>query len=292
MTIERYFTIDGEIVHFEAGQTILQAALAAGVFIPHLCFHPDFGPHASCKLCTVTVDGRNSSACAMPAMPGQEVHSDTPELNARRRVLLQMLFVEGNHFCPGCAKSGNCKLQALGYELEMFNAHYAHYYPSRGVDATHPDVILERNRCIMCELCVRASRDVDGKNVFGLAGRGRASHLVINSPSGKLGDTGLMLSDKAAHVCPVGAIMPKRTGYSVPIGERLFDHESLGQKVKKHTEWRSSSAERDSAPKELCSSSAERDSAAKELCSSGAERDGSTKELVNGSGAAGSVKEG
>ena len=101
-----------------------------------------------------------------------------------------------------------------------------------------------------------------------------------------------MLSDKAAHVCPVGAIMPKRTGYSVPIGERLFDHESLGQKVKKHTEWRSSSAERDSAPKELCSSSAERDSAAKELCSSGAERDGSTKELVNGSGAAGSVKEG
>jgi hypothetical protein len=81
--------------------------------------------------------------------------------------------------------------------------------------------------------------------------------------------------------------MPKRTGYSVPIGERLFDHESLGQKVKKHTEWRSSSA-----AKELCSSSAERDSAAKELCSSSAERDGATKELVNGSGAAGSVKEG
>ena len=132
MTIERYFTIDGEIVHFEAGQTILQAALAAGVFIPHLCFHPDFGPHASCKLCTVTVDGRNASACATPAMPGHEVHSDTPELNARRRVLLQMLFVEGNHFCPGCAKSGNCKLQALGYELEMFNAHFTHFYPDRG----------------------------------------------------------------------------------------------------------------------------------------------------------------
>ncbi len=264
MTIEHYFTIDGEIVYFEGGQTILQAALAAGVFIPHLCFHPDFGPHASCKLCTVIVDGRNASACATPAMPGHEIQSDTPELNARRRVLLQMLFVEGNHFCPGCAKSGNCKLQALGYELEMFNAHFTHFYPDRGLDASHPDILLDRNRCIMCETCVRASRDVDGKSVFALAGRGRASHLVINSPSGKLGDTGLALSDKAAHVCPVGAIMPKRAGYSVPIGERLYDHESLGQKVKKHTAWPSSGAQGDSA----------------------------TKELVNGSVAVNSVKEG
>jgi [NiFe] hydrogenase diaphorase moiety small subunit len=278
MTIERSFTIDGEFVHFEAGQTILQAALAAGVFIPHLCFHPEFGPHASCKLCTVTVDGRNCSACAMPAMPGQEVHSDTPELNARRRVLLQMLFVEGNHFCPGCAKSGNCKLQALGYELEMFNAHFAHFYPTRGLDASHPDVLLDRNRCIMCETCVRVSRDVDGKNIFALAGRGRASHIVINSPTGKLGDSNLALTDKAAHVCPVGALMPKRVGYSVPIGERLFDHESLRQKVKKHSEWRSSSAKRDSADEDSRSSGAERDSA--------------TKELTNGSLAVNSVKEG
>lgn len=235
MTIERSITIDGEIVYFEEGQTILQAALAAGVFIPHLCFHPDFGPHASCKLCTVTVDGRNGSACAIPAMPGHEVLSDTPELNARRRILLQMLFVDGNHFCPGCAKSGNCKLQSLGYELEMFNAHYAHFYPSRDLDASHPDVVLDRNRCIMCELCVRASRDVDGKNVFALAGRGRDSHLVINSPSGKLGDTNLAQSDKAAQVCPVGALMLKRVGFSVPIGQRVFDLESLRQKVRKNT---------------------------------------------------------
>jgi [NiFe] hydrogenase diaphorase moiety small subunit len=233
MTIERSITIDGELVYFEEGQTILQAALAAGVFIPHLCFHPDFGPHASCKLCSVVVDGRNCSACATLAMPGHEVLSDTPELNARRRVLLQMLFVDGNHFCPGCAKSGNCKLQALGYELEMFNAHFAHFYPSRDLDASHPDVVLDRNRCIMCELCVRASRDVDGKNIFALAGRGRDSHLVVNSQSGKLGDTNLAAADKAAQVCPVGALMLKRTGFSVPIGQRLFDLESFRQKVRK-----------------------------------------------------------
>lgn len=238
MTIENRFTIDGEPVPFEPGQTILQAAQAAGVFIPHLCYHPDFGPHASCKLCTVIVNGRNGSACALPALPGQEVQSDTPELNARRRVLLQMLFVDGNHFCPGCEKSGNCKLQAMGYELEMLNAHFPHFFPDRGLDASHPDVLLERNRCIMCELCVRASRDVDGKNIFGLAGRGRDSHIVVNSPTGKLGDSDLSLADKACHVCPVGAILPKGVGFARPIGGRIFDHASIRQQIEAGTDLR------------------------------------------------------
>lgn len=227
MAIENSFLIDGERVHFEPGQSILEAALQAGVFIPHLCFHPDFAAHGSCKLCTVVVNGRSGSACTLPALPGQEVQSDTPELNARRRILLQMLFVEGNHFCPGCEKSGNCKLQAMAYELEMFNDHFAHFFPEREVDASHPDVLLDRNRCIQCELCVRASHEVDGKDVFGLAGRGPAAQVVVNAPSGRLGDTALTLDDKAAHVCPVGAILPKRVGFARPIGGRIFDHASI-----------------------------------------------------------------
>lgn len=237
MTIEKSLTIDGAVVPFELGQTILQAAQAAGVFIPHLCYHPSFAPHGSCKLCTVVVNGRVAAACTLPAMPGQEVYSDTPELNARRRIMLQMLFVEGNHFCPGCDKSGNCKLQALGYELEMFADHFAHYFPDRGLDASHPDILLERNRCIMCELCVRASHEVDGKDVFALVGRGRSSHIVPNAPSGKLGDTDLSVDDMAAHVCPVGAIMPKRVGFATPIGERLFDHQSIRRRVEAHQEF-------------------------------------------------------
>jgi [NiFe] hydrogenase diaphorase moiety small subunit len=227
------FFIDGQPVVFTEGQTILQAALAAGIFIPHLCHHPQFKPHGSCKLCTVTINGRNGSACTARALPGQEVESNTPELNGKRRVLLQMLFVEGNHFCPGCEKSGNCQLQALAYELEMVTPHFNHFYPERQVDASHPDMLIDRNRCIMCELCVRASRDVDGKSVFGLAGRGRESHLVINSPSGKLGDSGLAATDKAANVCPVGAILKKRVGYVVPIGERLYDRNPISAQVER-----------------------------------------------------------
>jgi len=210
-------------VPFRPGQTIFQAALAAGVYIPHLCAHPDFAPHGSCKLCTVLVNGRNASACALKAAPGQEVEVDTPELQAYRRTLVQMLFVEGNHFCPGCEKSGNCQLQALGYEFEMLTPHFVEFFPDRGVDASHPDVLLDFNRCIMCELCVRASRDLDGKSIFALAGRGLHSHLIVNSPSGKLGDTNFSIADKAAHVCPVGTILIKRVGFSQPIGERLYD---------------------------------------------------------------------
>ena len=225
--IAHQFTLDGQKIDFEPGQTILTAATAAGVYIPHLCAHPEFKPHGSCKLCTVTVNGRAGSACTIAALPGQDVQNNTPELNNTRRVLLQMLFVEGNHFCPGCEKSGNCTLQALAYDLEMLNSHFAHFFPDRAVDASHPEFFLDFNRCIMCELCVRASRDVDGKNVFALAGRGRSSHIVVNAPSGKLGDTNFAAEDKAAHVCPVGAILRKEVGFAVPIGQRLYDHEPI-----------------------------------------------------------------
>jgi len=223
--------IDDVPVPFKPDQTILQAALEAGVFIAHLCYHPEFGAHGSCRVCTVMVNGRNASACTMRAAPGQEIEVDTPDLHAYRRTLVQMLFVEGNHFCPSCEKSGNCQLQALGYEYEMMTPHFVEFYPTRPVDASHPDVLIEFNRCIQCELCVRASRDVDGKSIFALAGRGMASHLVVNSPTGRLGDTNFAATDRAAHVCPVGAILIKRVGFAVPIGERRYDLEPISEEA-------------------------------------------------------------
>jgi [NiFe] hydrogenase diaphorase moiety small subunit len=71
---------------------------------------------------------------------------------------------------------------------------------------------------------VRASREVDGKNVFGLSGRGIGTHLVVNSASGLLGDSDIAITDKAVQVCPTGAILIKHHGYAVPIGQRVFDH--------------------------------------------------------------------
>jgi [NiFe] hydrogenase diaphorase moiety small subunit len=164
---------------------------------------------------------------------GMEVENNTPELNDKRRTLLQMLFVEGNHFCPSCEKSGNCMLQGLAYELEMLTPHFPHFFQDRPVDASHPDVLLDFNRCILCELCVRASRDIDGKSVFALTGRGIGKHLVVSSESNKLGDTDFALTDKAAHVCPVGVILQKRKGFAVPIGKRLYDAKSMGEQVER-----------------------------------------------------------
>lgn len=217
------FTLDGRAIPFQPGQTILQAATAAGVFIPHLCYHPEFKPHGSCKLCTVKVNGRRTASCVMVAAPGMSVESETEEINGERRALTQMLFVEGNHYCPSCEKSGDCQLQATAYHLGMMSPHYDHFFPNRPVDASHPEVLLDFNRCILCSLCVRASRDVDGKNVFALSGRGIDTHLIVNAASGKLGDTDFTLDDKAAQVCPVGVILKKRQGFAVPIGERTYD---------------------------------------------------------------------
>ena len=225
------FMLDGKVIPFEEGQTIIQAATKAGIFIPHLCYHPDFKPHGSCKLCTVKVNGRQTASCTMRAMAGMVVESDTEEINAERRALTQMLFVEGNHFCPSCEQSGNCQLQATAYHLGMMSPHYDHFFPNRPVDASHPEVLLDFNRCILCSLCVRASRDVDGKNVFALSGRGIGTHLIVNAKSGQLGDTDFTLDDKAAQVCPLGVILKKRRGFAVPIGERKYDKAPIADTV-------------------------------------------------------------
>lgn len=227
--MSKTITIDGKTVPFEEGQTIMDAALAAGVYIPHLCHNPEFKPHGSCKLCVVSVNGRNMTSCTMPAGDGMVVENNTPALNDGRKALVQMLFVEGNHTCPACEKTGNCQLQAAAYYLDMMNPHYDHFYQPREVDASHPGVFLDLNRCILCELCVRASHDIDGKNVFGISGRGIGSRLVVNAASGRLGDTDFAVTDKAAQVCPTGSILIKRKGYSVPIGQRIFDHRKISE---------------------------------------------------------------
>jgi [NiFe] hydrogenase diaphorase moiety small subunit len=208
----------------------MQAATDAGIYIPHLCHHPEFTPHGSCKLCTVQVNGRICSACTFPAAEGLAVISNSKALNDDRQKITQMLFVEGNHFCPGCEKTGNCQLQAVAYYLKMLDNHFPHFYPKRGLDASHPDILIDHNRCIFCTLCVRASQQQDAKDVFAISGRGINKRLIINAESGLLKDSGITAADRAAHICPTGAILIKRTGYHIPIGERIYDHQHIDDK--------------------------------------------------------------
>jgi len=223
------FRVDGIEIEAAAGQTILQACDAAGVYIPRLCYHPDLDPAGHCRVCTCKIDGRRSSACTMPAAPGMVVESNTPELNGDRRILIEMLFVEGNHFCPSCEKSGDCELQALGYRLGMAAPTLPYQWPKRTLDATHPDIFIDRDRCVLCSRCIRASRTVDGKSVFGFEGRG--IHMRLNIDGKRLDETTLAAADKAVHVCPVGCIVIKRTGYLTPEGSRPFDRAPIGSDI-------------------------------------------------------------
>lgn len=224
---ESVFWLDEKAIPFRDGQTVMTAATAAGCYIPHLCHHPDLTPHGSCRLCIVQIDGRIRAACTTPAQANMKVTFDTALLNQQRRQIVELLFAEGNHLCPSCEVSGNCQLQALAYDLGMTHTEFAPLYPQREIDSSHPDIFVDQDRCIFCELCTRSARELDQKNIFGIGGRGGHTYLLAHSDSGKLGDTMLTKTDRAAHICPVGCLLPRQGNYQIPIGERLYDTQPI-----------------------------------------------------------------
>ena len=224
------FTIDGKQVQGKPGQTIMAAADAAGIYIPRLCSMTGLEAHGSCRICTVMANGRPQAGCTQPIAEGMVVENETEDIQKIRRDLVDMLFVEGNHYCMFCEKSGNCELQALAYRFGIAAPKYPYMFPKREVDASHPDIFIDRNRCILCGRCVRASRDLDGKNVFEFVGRGPEKRVAVNAEA-NLGDTDANVADKAMDACPVGALLKKRVGFAVPVGQRKYDHQPIGSDI-------------------------------------------------------------
>jgi [NiFe] hydrogenase diaphorase moiety small subunit len=223
-------TIDDREVEARAGLTILQAASEAGIYIPHLCYHKDLMPGGHCRVCTVKVNGKPINACTMVVGGGMVIENDTAEMTELRKCIIEMLFVEGNHICPGCEKSGNCELQALAYRFGMMSPRYTYLFPSKPVDGSHPHAYIDRNRCILCGRCVRSSREIDKKNVFGFEGRGIHTRLAVDSRH-SLSKTELAAADKAASYCPTGSLVVKRVGWKIPVGKRLYDKEPIGSDI-------------------------------------------------------------
>ena len=225
-------SIDGQQIEAEAGQSILAAAESAGIYIPRLCWMKELSPAGSCRVCTVRVNGRPQAACTQPVAANMVVENDTEELRTLRRNLIDMLFVEGNHFCMFCEKSGDCELQALAYRFGIAAPKYPYLFPKRELDASHPDIFIDRNRCVLCSRCVRASNELDGKGVFGFVGRGAQKKIAVNSEA-ELGDTDADAEDRAVAACPTGSLLKKRVGYVVPVGQRRFDHQPIGSDVER-----------------------------------------------------------
>lgn len=221
-----HFTIDGQRCEAQPGDKILQAARDNGIFIPTLCDYEGVKPVGSCRLCTVRVNGRLLTACTTPVAEGMEIENDNAEMNDLRKAVIELLFVEGNHFCPACEKSGNCELQALAYKYQMMVPRFPYQFNPREVDASHPNLIHDRNRCILCKRCVRLVLDEKGRQAFTFNKRGNKVTVVVDKELGaKMTPE---LAQYAANICPVGAILPKPSGFETPIGERRFDKEPIG----------------------------------------------------------------
>lgn len=222
-----HIMIDGHAIPFQEGQTVLQVALTAGLKIPHLCYHPELEPIGSCRLCLVETGGRTQSACTLPAAVGQIVQSGGDRLRKLRTGLVGMLLEQGRHTCTRCERTGDCRLQeaAAALDVPAVESLAKRDIPAR--DDSHPDVALDRGRCILCGICVQASRDLDRKNVFAFEGSGGGMSLIVDSATGLLKDSAIAAEDHAVRLCPVGALILKNDP-AEPVGFSSFDFFDTG----------------------------------------------------------------
>ncbi|MBN1952836.1 MAG: (2Fe-2S)-binding protein [Bacteroidales bacterium] len=224
-------TIDGVECMATSGQYIIDVAKENGIYIPTLCNYPGVKPKGSCRICTVKVNGRMMTACTTPVSENMEIDNTSGDIVELRKAIIELLFIEGNHFCPACEKSGNCELQALAYRYSMMVPRFPYTFPQRQVDAQNPKLVKDQNRCILCKRCIRAIHDADGRAIFAYHKRGNKVEICLDPKIGKnLSDE---LAQKAMDVCPVGALLVKEKGFDQPIGERKYDKEPIGSDIEK-----------------------------------------------------------
>jgi [NiFe] hydrogenase diaphorase moiety small subunit len=227
------FTIDGKACMSEKGTNLIEAAKKNGVYIPVLCHLEGIKPAGSCRICNVRVNGRFMTACTTEVSDGMVIENITPEIQELRKIIVETLFVSGNHFCPACEKSGNCELQALGYRYQMMVPRFPYEFEEKEVDATSHKFYIDRNRCVLCKRCIRSVKTKDGKSIFAIRGRGH--HAVINIDH----ELANQLTDEEAlevmNTCPVGSILKKERGYVDPIGTRKFDSKPIGSEIEQIT---------------------------------------------------------
>ncbi len=218
-------SIDGKRVEAKAGKTILETAQENGIYVPHLCAFKELHPTGACRVCLVRVNGRVMASCTQPVSQDATVEIETHELHEMRRMIIEMLFAEGNHFCPCCEKSGDCELQALAYRFGIEKVRFPYQFPDRRVDAQHPYVYVDHNRCILCGRCIQAARERENGTAFEFIGRGKSKRVVVTH------DMDQESADEAVQACPVGAILRKANAFAVPVGKRRFDHTPIGSEV-------------------------------------------------------------
>jgi bidirectional [NiFe] hydrogenase diaphorase subunit len=217
-------TIDDKMVTGVAGESVFSVAWANGIRIPRLCHIgglPDIG---ACRICLVEIEGRPrpEAACVARIKEGMVVRTDTEQLRKQRRLLVELLFAEGNHVCAVCVANGRCELQALAEELGVDHVRMHYQHPQRSVDTSHERFGLDRNRCVLCTRCVRVCDGVEGAHTWDVSNRGAQLEIIadMGAPWGE--SDSCTSCGKCVQVCPTGALFTRGVGVGEMQKDRRF----------------------------------------------------------------------
>ena len=206
-------TINDRPFEAESGMTVLEAALAAGIYVPHLCHHPDLDPVGVCRLCMVDIDGRTAVGCKTPVAEGMVVRTETPEVDSIRRVSVELLIASHPEDCLSCAKNDHCELQRVAAYVGVDRKRLAKMRrppQTASIDSSNPFFNYDRDRCVLCGICVRTCDQLQGVNAIDYVERGYDAS--IGTFAGKpFAESRCESCGECVVRCPVGALAPKDT---------------------------------------------------------------------------------
>ncbi|TKD44864.1 MAG: NADH-quinone oxidoreductase subunit NuoG [Mesorhizobium sp.] len=200
-------TIDEQTLEVEAGSTVLQAAERLGIEIPTFCYLKRLPALASCRMCLVEIEGqrRLQPSCAAAVTDGMVVRTNTPLIDETRSSMLDMLLANHPLDCPICDKGGECELQDM---VMAYGPRESRFRDAKRVFHSEdirlsPVIIMNVNRCIQCQRCVRMCEDVVGAVALGTIEKGMDT--AVTGFEGSLASCDQC--GNCVEVCPVGALM-------------------------------------------------------------------------------------